>query len=293
VISNERRSSQYETFKNSRDIRLNTDFLQDWVDVHPLGKAGRLEGKVAIVTGAASGIGREAALLFAHEGARVVVVDIVPSGGEETVRLIRESSGEAIFVNTDVTNENQIRTLVSKTVREYGGINVLFNDAGITTKPHSMKISELPEKEWDRVLNGNLKSVFLCSRNVFPVMKNGGGGSIINVSSIAVLKLSTDIAAYTVAKSGVITLTELLALDGAPHNIRVNCVLPSAIDTPMLRHAWTERFGEYKPVTTGSLAERIGKPEEVARTVLFLASDESSWISGTCIAVTGAYHIKP
>lgn len=253
----------------------------------------RLEGKVAVITGAASGIGRVAAVLLAREGARIAVVDIDPRGGEETVRLIGETGGEAIFVNADVTNESQIRTIVSETVKAYGGINVLFNNAGITTKPHSMTISELPEKEWDKVFNVNLKSVLLCSRNVFPEMKKAGGGSIINVSSIAVLKLSTDIAAYTVAKAGVITLTKLLAIDGAPHNIRVNCVVPSEMDTPMLKFAWTERFGEYKPVTTGSLAERIGKPEEVARTVLFLASDEASWISGACIEVTGARHIKP
>lgn len=253
----------------------------------------RLEGKAAIITGAASGVGRTAAVLFASEGARVVVVDIDPQGGEETVQLIRKAGGEAIFVNTDVTNESQICNMVSETVKAYGGVNVLFNNAGITTKPHSTTISELPEKEWDKVFNVNLKSVFLCSRNVFPIMKKGGGGSIINVSSIAVLKLSTHITAYTVAKAGVITLTKLLAVDGARHNIRVNCIVPSEIDTPMLRFAWTERFGEYKPVTTGSLAERIGKPEEVARTVLFLASDEASWISGAVIEVTGAHHIGP
>jgi len=258
-----------------------------------LNRSRRLGGKVAIITGAASGVGRNAALLFASEGARVVVVDIDPGGGEETVRLIREAGGQAMFVDANVTNESQIRNMVSETVKAYGGINVLFNNAGITTKPHSMTISALPEKEWDKVFNVNLKSVFLCSRNVFPEMKNAGGGSIINVSSIAVLKLSTDITAYTVAKAGVITLTKLLAVDGASHNIRVNCILPSEIDTPMLKFAWTERFGEYKPVTTGSLAERIGKPEEVARTVLFLASDEASWISGACIEVTGAHHIKP
>jgi NAD(P)-dependent dehydrogenase (short-subunit alcohol dehydrogenase family) len=251
----------------------------------------RLTGKTAVITGAGSGIGRATAILFADEGAKVVVVDIDPSSGEETTRQIKHRQGEAIFIKTDVTNEDQIRSMFSEVEKTYGGVDVLFNCAGATSKPHNMPIADVPEKEWDRVLNINLKSVFLCSRNVFPLMKKKGGGSIINVSSIAVLIPTPDITPYTVAKAGVIALTKLFAVDGAPYNIRVNCIIPSEIDTPMLQQAWTQRYGTYKPITSGPLGYRIGKPEEVARTVLFLASDEASWISGACIAVTGARHL--
>lgn len=251
----------------------------------------KLVGKVAVVTGAASGIGKTSAILFADEGASVVVADIDSYGGEETIRQIKARRGEAVFVKTDVSNENQVRSMISEAVKMYGSVDVLFNNAGITSKPHSIAISDLTEEEWDRVLNVNLKSVFFCSRNVFPVMKKKGGGSIINVSSIAVLHFKPEITAYTVSKAAVIVLTKLFAVDGAPYNIRVNCILPSEIDTPMLQRAWAERYGTYKPVTAGPLANRIGKPEEVAEVVLFLASDESSWVSGACIEVTGTRHI--
>lgn len=188
-----------------------------------------------------------------------------------------------MFVKADVTSEEQILSMFRKAEKTYGGVDVLFNNAGIASTPHNMPISDMPEKEWGRVLNVNLKSVLLCSRNVFPLMKKRGGGSIINVSSIAVLNPTPDVTPYTVAKAAVITLTELLAVDGAPHNIRVNCILPSCIDTPMLRQAWTERYGTYKPIISGPLGYRIGKPEEVARLVLFLSSDEASWVSGAAL----------
>lgn len=248
-------------------------------------------GKVTVITGAGSGIGKTSAILFADEGASVVVADIDPHSGGETVRQIKARGGKAVFVKTDVSNEGQVRSMINKAVKVFGGVDVLFNNAGITSKPHSIAISDLTEEEWDRVLNVNLKSVFFCSRNVFPVMKKRGGGSIINVSSIAVLLFPPEITAYTVSKAAVITLTKLFAVEGAQCNIRVNCILPSEIDTPMLRQAWTEQYGTYKPVTSGPLADRIGKPEEVAEVVLFLASDESSWVSGACIEVTGSRHI--
>lgn len=251
----------------------------------------RLAGRVAVITGAASGVGRTTGILFADEGAHVVVADIDSSGGKETVHQIRARGGEAIFVKTDVTNEKQVCNMISEAVEMYDCVDVLYNNAGITSKPHSIAISDVPEKEWDRVLNANLKSVFFCSRNVFPTMKKTGGGSIINVSSIAVLNAKPEITPYTVSKAAVIALTKLFAAEGAPHNIRVNCIIPSSIDTPMLQRAWTERYGTYKPLTSGPLGYRIGKPEEVARVVLFLASDEASWISGACIEVTGARHI--
>lgn len=251
----------------------------------------RVAEKVVVITGAASGLGQTTGALFAEEGASVVVADIDVNGGEETVSQIRKQGGEAIFVKTDVIDEPQVRSMFSQAEKAYGGVDVLFNNAGVASRPHNMPISDVPEKEWDRVLDVNLKSVFLCSRNVFPFMKERGGGSIINVSSIAALIPTPDITPYTVAKAAVITLTQLLAADGASSNIRVNCIIPSSIDTPMLRQAWTERYGAYKPITSGPLGYRIGKPEEVAGTVLFLASDEASWISGASIEVTGARHI--
>lgn len=244
------------------------------------------------MTGAASGIGRTTAILFGDEGAKVVVADIDSSGGKETVRRIKATGGGAVFVKTDVINESQVRDMISEAVKMYGSVDVLFNNVGTTSKPLRIAISDLSEEEWDRVLNVNLKSVFFCSKNMFPVMKNKGGGSIINVSSIVALhSREPEITPYTVAKAAVITLTKLLAIDGAPHNIRVNCIIPSAINTPMLQRAWTERYGTYKLVTSGPLAYRIGKPEEVASVVLFLASDEASWVSGACVEVTGARHI--
>lgn len=253
----------------------------------------KLEGKVAVITGAASGIGRATAILFAEEGANVVVVDIDSNGGKETVRQIKARGGEAVFIKTDVTNEDQVRSMINEAVEIYAGVDVLFNSAGGSggVKTISIAISDLTEEQWDRIFNLNLKSVFFCSRNIVPVMKKRDGGSIINVSSMAVLHPRPKSTPYTVSKAAVITLTKLLAAEGAPYNIKVNCIVPSAIDTPMLQRAWTERYGTYKPVTSGPLAYRIGKPEEVARVVLFLASDESSYISGACIDVTGASHL--
>lgn len=249
----------------------------------------KLEGKVAVITGAASGIGRTTAVLFADEGARVLVADIDCGGGKETVHQIRTRGKEAVFVETDVTNENQVRHMINESVKEYGGVDVLFNGVGGSI-PGGVALSDLTEEQWDRVFGINLKSVFFCSRNAFLIMKKGGG-SIINVSSISVFSLRPDSGPYAVSKAGVIYLTRIFAAEGAPYNIRVNCVVPSEIDTPLLRRDWMARYGSYKPVTSGSLAYRIGRTEEVARTALFLASADSSWVSGANIEVSGAKHI--
>jgi NAD(P)-dependent dehydrogenase (short-subunit alcohol dehydrogenase family) len=246
-------------------------------------KMGKLEGKVALITGAGSGIGRATALLFAKEGAKVAVADFVPAGGQETVRRIKEAGGEAIFIRVDVSKAAEVERMVKTAVDTYGRIDILHNNAGI--QGPFAPVAELTEEDWDRVINTNLKGVFLGTKYAIPVMLNQGGGIIINTTSAGGLVGIPAVAAYCASKGGVIQLTRSTALEYAKQNIRVNCICPGGTQTPMMEpwipvdEAAREAFMQALP------AGRMIQPEEIARAALFLACDDSSSAIGSVLVV--------
>jgi len=235
--------------------------------------------KIAIVTGGSSGIGRASSILFAKEGAKVIVSDINDKAGEDVVKTIKGNGGEAFFVRCDITKEDQTRNLITKAVEKYGRLDVLYNNAGIGMVK---LLPEMTEQEWDRIFNINVKGAFLCSKYAIPQMKKQGGGAIVNTASNWGLIAYPHWPAYCATKGAVVMLTKALAIDHAPDNIRVNCVCPGNIDTPLLR-AGIAAEGSFKEAT--KTMGRLAKPEEVAYLALFLASDESSYVTGAAVVV--------
>lgn len=250
------------------------------------GKAS-LSGKVALITGGASGIGRATALLFAREGAAVAITDMNEEAGQAVTREIVDRGGRAIFEPADVTRAADCRHVVERTVRELGGIHILFNNAGIIRRA---TVVELSEEDWDRVMAVNVKSAFLMSREVIPIMSKTGGGSIINVASGWGLAGGPRAAVYCASKGAVVLLTKAMAVDHGPQNIRVNCICPGDTDTNMLRNE-AQQLGEREEHFLAESARRplgrIGKPEEIAQAALYLASDAASFVTGTALVVDG------
>jgi NAD(P)-dependent dehydrogenase (short-subunit alcohol dehydrogenase family) len=246
-----------------------------------------LAGKVAIVTGAGSGLGRASALLLAEMGAWIAVVDIDDAKGSSTAAEIQDQNGHALALNCDVRSASDCRRAVETTIQKWGKIDILCNCAGIAIRKD---IVELTEEEWDLALDVTLKGIYLLSREVVPHMIRNGGGSIINIGSGWSLKGGPKAASYCAAKGGAVNLTRAMAIDHGPHNIRVNCICPGDIDTPMLRSECAQ-LGEdvqsfMKEAANRPLA-RVGTPEDVANAVLFLASPMSTWITGTAFVVDG------
>jgi NAD(P)-dependent dehydrogenase (short-subunit alcohol dehydrogenase family) len=252
----------------------------------------RLEGKIALITGAGSGIGREAAKLFAGEGARVVVADRDAAGGEATVRAVADAGGEASFVETDVASSESVRAAIAHAEERHGGLHVLFNNAGIFPDDDGDPVTT-PEPVWDRVMDVNLKGVFLGCKHGIPALLRAGGGSIINTASfVAVMGAATAQVAYTASKGGVLAMTREIAVIYARQGIRANALCPGPVNTPLLQELLVEpeaRARRLVHVPMGRLAE----PEEVARAALFLASDDAAYVNGTSFLVdggiTGAY----
>jgi NAD(P)-dependent dehydrogenase (short-subunit alcohol dehydrogenase family) len=247
----------------------------------------RLQGKVAIITGAGSGIGRATALLFAREGARVVVADYAAEGGEETVRLIKEAGGEATFVKVDVSKAADAQKMVQAAIDSYGKLDILYNNAGI--EGPWAPTEDVAEEDWDRVLSINLKGVFLGSKYAIPEMLKQGGGVIINTASVAGLIAVTNMPAYCASKGGVVLLTKAMALENAAKRIRINCICPGAIRTPMFGRLTLDKVATEKAFCDGHPIGRCGTPEEIAYPALYLASDESSFITGTALVVDGGW----
>ena len=248
----------------------------------------RLSGKVAIVTGAASGIGRASAIMFAKEGAKVVVADINEAGGRETVKTINSDGGEAFFVHTDVSSEPDAENLANVTTEKFGQIDVLFNNAGMPHRP--TPIEALDGALWDAIYAVNVKSIFLMAKYIFPIMKKAGKGSVINLASISGIGPREGLGAYATSKAAAIHLTKELAMEVAGNNIRVNCINPVAVYTPMASQLMPE--GADVELATKALCEtvplgRLAVPEDIAYAALYLASDESSMLTGTCINVDG------
>lgn len=248
---------------------------------------GVLAGRVAIVTGAASGIGRATAELFATEGAQVVLADIDREAGEAAAREIAAARRRTIFEPADVTQGADARRLVERAHREFGALHVLVNSAGIIRRA---TIIEMEESEWDRVLAVNVKSVFLLSRHAIPVMAESGGGSIINVASGWGLAGGPRAAAYCASKGAVVLLTKAMAIDHGAQNIRVNCVCPGDTNTPMLRSE-ARQIGEPEEEFLAGAARRplgrVGTPKEIAQAILFLAGGASSFMTGAALVVDG------
>jgi len=251
-----------------------------------------LKNKVTIITGAGSGIGRATALLFAKKGAKVVVTDIDRKGGEETARMISGSGGEVIFVEANVSKASDVEKMVKTVVGKYRRIDVLFNNAGVELPKNVVATTE---EELHRIINTNLIGEFLCLKFVIPHMIEQGGGSIINMGSVGGYVGYPDSAAYTASKGGVISLTRSTALDFAQHKIRVNCICPSIVLTPLVEgyisgskepEKVRETFMTMQPIG------RIAEAEEVAKVVLFLASEEASYITGAIIPIDGGYTAK-
>lgn len=246
-----------------------------------------LDGQAAMVTGAASGIGRGIALLLSQMGAAVAVLDIDDQGGAEAVSEICRQNGKAMFLHCDVRSAEDCAQAVRTTIETFGKINILCNNAGIIIRK---SVTELREEEWALVLDVTLKSVYLLSRAVIPHMIRDGGGRIINTGSGWSLKGGPRAAAYCAAKAGVLNLTRSMAIDYGKHNIRVNCVCPGDVDTPMLRNECAqlgeEAFNFMEEAADRPL-RRIGTPEDVAKAVLFLAGDMSNWVTGACLLVDG------
>jgi len=247
----------------------------------------RLSGKVALVTGGASGIGRATALLFAREGARVAIADLNAQAGEGVASEITQSGGRAIFEPADVTRATDCRRLAERAIREFGRIDILFNNAGIIRRATVLDVSE---EDWDRVMAVNVKSIYLLSREVIPHMQKQDGGSIINTASGWGLAGGARAAVYCASKGAVVLLTKAMAIDHGPQKIRVNCICPGDTDTGMLR-AEAQQLGEATDRFLADAAERplgrVGSPDEIAQAVLYLASDASSFVTGTALVVDG------
>jgi NAD(P)-dependent dehydrogenase (short-subunit alcohol dehydrogenase family) len=245
-----------------------------------------MEGKVALVTGASSGIGQATALVFAREGAKVVLcANLNTKGGEETVSLIKQSGGEASFFQADVSQSDQVKRLVNNAVEYYGRLDFACNNAGIAGP--RVPLTEFPEEEWNRVFDVNLKGVWLCMKYEIPEMLKHGKGAIVNVSSDGGLKALTLMTAYSPSKQGVIGVTRVAALEHIESGIRVNAVCPGPIKTPMLENVWKEHPEREALLLSTVPMKRIGMPMEIAEAIVWLCSDAASYITGHALPVDG------
>jgi NAD(P)-dependent dehydrogenase (short-subunit alcohol dehydrogenase family) len=244
---------------------------------------GRLDGKVAVITGAASGIGREAALLFSAEGARVCIADVGQEAGEKTAAECRE----AFFFTADVSDPASVQRMYAETAKRYGQIHVLYNNAGIMPADDDSILTTEPEA-WDRVQNVNARGVFLCCKYGIPHLLEAGGGSVINVASfVALMGAATSQIAYTASKGAVLSMSRELAVQFAREGVRVNALCPGPVETPLLMRLFSENAGAYERRRVHLPMGRLAKAREIANAALFLASDESSYVNGATFLVDG------
>ncbi|MBD2108717.1 SDR family oxidoreductase [Nodosilinea sp. FACHB-13] len=252
---------------------------------------GSFTGKVAFVTGAASGIGRETALAFAREGVKVVAADISEQGNQETVHLIENQGGQAIAVQCNITRSEDVKAALDKTVEAFGRLDFAFNNAGIEPR-NPAPTAEYDEEEWNRIIDINLRGVFLCMKHEIPLILEQGGGAIVNTSSGAGIIGIKGSPAYTAAKHGVIGLTKAAALDYAAQNIHINAVCPGYIDTPMMgRFTGGTDEGRSQVIAEEPIG-RMGKPEEIAAAVVWLCSDAAAFVVGHAMVIDGGQTVQ-
>ena len=245
----------------------------------------RLENKVGLVTGAGSGIGRASALAFAREGAKVIVADVQANSGEETVEMIKSAGGEASFVRTDVSDASEVESMVNKTIETYGRLDCAYNNAGVVISPRLTP--ETSEKDWDHVINVNLKGVWLCMKYEIPQMIKRGKGAIVNASSMVGLIGLAKRSVYAASKHGVIGLTKVAALEYANAGIRVNAICPAVVRTPLVESIIQSDPDAESQLMSMIPMERLGTLEEMAEVVVWLCSDASSFVTGHAMLVDG------
>jgi NAD(P)-dependent dehydrogenase (short-subunit alcohol dehydrogenase family) len=254
--------------------------------------AMRLEGKVSIITGAGSGMGRVAAQLFAAQGALVVVAEYSETAGAETVDLVRHAGGEATFVRTDVSSEADAKAMVDHALSAYGRLDCLYNNAGVMPEAdHSVVDTDVAT--WDAVMAVNVRGVYLGCKYAIPAMIDGGGGSIINIASfVAILGCSVPQDAYTASKGAVLSLTRSLAVQFGPSGIRTNAICPGPVETPLLMDWLLKDEAAKKLRLARNPSGRFGKPEEIVQMAVYLASDESRWTNGASLVVDGGITVN-
>jgi 3-oxoacyl-[acyl-carrier protein] reductase len=250
----------------------------------------KLNGKVAVITGGASGMGLAAGILFGKEGAKVVVADIDLQNGQKAVETIQNNGGEAVFVKVDLTKENEVEKMISVTVEEFGQLNILYNNAGFPQK--SKPLEFITNEEWEQIFNVNVRSIFWGTKYALPELKKAGNGVILNTGSVAGQRPRPGSVCYAASKGAVITITRALAVELAQFNIRVNCINPGPTYTPMLPK-FTEEFTEEvkEKIVAGTPLGRFVTPEDIAYAALYLASDEAQAVTGTVVNVDSGLYI--
>ena len=252
---------------------------------------GLLDGKVGLVTGAGGGIGRTTAIVFAQEGARVAVADRNRDGAQETTERIQAAGGEALCLDTDVSDEGSVREMVEQTVSTFGALHCASNNAALGGGFHPLE--ELDRERWDRCLSVTLTGVWLCMKYEVPAMLTAGGGSIVNISSVSGIKGEAHQAAYAAAKGGVIALTKTAAAEYAQRGIRVNSIAPGGIETPGIATYFDQVPGAREASTAVHAMRRLGRPHEIADAVVYLCSDRSSFVTGHLMSVDGGVQVNP
>jgi 3-oxoacyl-[acyl-carrier protein] reductase len=248
----------------------------------------KLEGKVALITGAGSGIGRAIALCFGGEGADIAVNDINLEAAQQTAEQVRQLGRRAAVVQADVADETQVNAMVDRAIKELGGVHILINNAGLASGGPAMEESLA---DWDRMVAIVLRGTYLCSRRAARWMSQNGGGKIVNISSTAGLKGGPGMSAYSAAKAGVMALTRNLALEWAGYKIYVNCIAPGLIDTPMTQRTVAKRFSAAQ-ISERIPVGRMAQPDEIAKPALFLVSDDASFIMGVTLVVDGGAQLR-
>ena len=249
--------------------------------------ADRLAGKVALITGGASGQGREAAVRFAAEGAKVALSDVHEEGGQRTMHMVKENGGDAIFVPADVSVESGAREMVEAALRQYGALHVLYNNAGVIGEGRDGLVTDLEVDAWEFVLNVNLRGIFLCAKYGVPALIDAGGGSVINTASVAGLIGSPNSGhAYAASKGGAIALTRAMASSYAKHQVRVNAICPGTLETPMTAEL-LQMDDRHREIVAQHPLGRLGVASDIVHLAVYLAADESAWVTGGVFTVDG------